>query len=255
MSDRTKTVECDKHGKGAATFICRHLAFGVRCGYHCSTDDPDDPWPDAWCSGCDEVLEREGGAWNDASEEFAGVSLACSGCYEDHKARNETLSGPLRDRGELPEDVWAAFLHDAVHATQRRQDEAIARWHFTSHAKWRRDGSLFRFLDPELPDLVCEAVVVGSWSKNTETWLWSWANDHLSPEDRGDIGRLHYFGHARNVEELREPHWPAEEAAGWEMAAIASEFLGADAVYRAPMDHLGLFLLLRNIRHASDVAQ
>ncbi len=39
------------------------------------------------------------------------------------------------------------------------------------------------------------------------------------------------------------------------MAAIAAEFLGADAVYRAPIDHLSLFLLLRNIRHASDVAQ
>ncbi len=167
MSDRTKTVQCDKHGKGAATFICRHLAFGVKCGYHCSTDDPDDPWPDASCSGCDEVLEREGGARNDASEEFAGVTLACSGSYEDDKAWNETLSGPLRDRGELPEDVWAALLHDTVHATQRRQDEAIAQWQFTSHAKWRRDGALFRFLDPELPDLVCEVVVVGSWSAST----------------------------------------------------------------------------------------
>lgn len=58
-----------------------------------------------------------------------------------------------------------------------------------------------------------------------------------------------------DVEDLREPHWPAEEAAGWEMAAVASQFLGADAVYRAPMDHLSLFLLLRNIRRAADVAE
>ena len=247
MSDRSKTVECAKHGQGAATFVCQHLVLGVRCGYHCSTRDPSDPWPDAWCSACNEVLEREG-AWNPTSEAFADVRLACSGCYEDHRARNETPTGPLRDRGGLSPENWSQFRHAAVHACQQRQDAAIEQWQITSYARWRRDGPRLWFLDPTLPDLVCDNVVVGSWSANTRTWMWAWANDGLEPDERPDIGRLQAFGLVRDIDELHEAHWEAEESAGWEMTAVASELLGAQAIYRAPMGHIRLFLLLRNLR-------
>lgn len=88
MSERDKPVQCRRHGDSHATFVCGHLASRSLAGFH-TARDPEDPRPDAWCERCEEVLRAEGGAWNEASEAFAGIKLICAGCYDDVRARNE----------------------------------------------------------------------------------------------------------------------------------------------------------------------
>lgn len=247
MSDPNEPVSCEVHGEGHATFMCIHLACGVACGYHASEDDPADPRPDAWCSACDSMLGPEGD-WTEEAIEFADVTLCCPACYDENRARNETPAGPLHGRGRLTPEEWADFLHQAVHACQARQEAADAKWGFGAYAHWERDGTAFRFTDPDRPTLACTAIVVGSWSSRTSTWMWSWANESNDPEETEGIESLSWFGLARGVEPLEDAHWEADEQAGWEMAAVASELLGAEAVYRAPMGHLSVFLLLRDFR-------
>lgn len=42
----------------------------------------------AWCSACDSFLESRGGEWDTIGEGFAGVTLACSACFETMRERN-----------------------------------------------------------------------------------------------------------------------------------------------------------------------
>ena len=89
MSDPSKLLDCGQHGERCATFVCHHLAYGSGLGFFHAFDaeNPDDPWPDAWCAECDRVLMEEG-EWNERSEAFAKITAICSGCYERARERN-----------------------------------------------------------------------------------------------------------------------------------------------------------------------
>lgn len=84
-----RKVECPEHGVQQAAFVCRHLTLERPIGF-VEGFDPERPEVElfhAWCSACDEVLEREGD-WNDRSEAFAGVRLVCRECYRAMRALN-----------------------------------------------------------------------------------------------------------------------------------------------------------------------
>jgi hypothetical protein len=89
--EEQRIVECPVHGSEAPAYVCRHLDLATRAGfvegYH--PERPEEDLYHAWCSACDEVLEREG-EWNDRSESFAGVRLVCRACYREMKALNRS---------------------------------------------------------------------------------------------------------------------------------------------------------------------
>lgn len=80
-----QVVECALHGPQQATFVCRHVVQSLRDdqprGFWTSEVSLDNPRPDAWCTECEELVNRVG-EWNDATEAFAGVTLLCGACYD-----------------------------------------------------------------------------------------------------------------------------------------------------------------------------
>ncbi len=80
MSDGTTRIDCPRHGPALATFVCQHLLEENGQGFVCF-DDPENPYPDAWCEGCEAVRQQAGG-WDEESEKAAGISLVCRHCYE-----------------------------------------------------------------------------------------------------------------------------------------------------------------------------
>lgn len=117
MTDQDTLIECSVHGKQPATFVCQHLVHSLRTGDKVGFNfahDPDNPRPDAWCDACERVVMEAGGEWDDQSEEFAGVSLVCAGCYDRIKQINTAefvcpQCGKVH--GELPLDL--AYLRPA----------------------------------------------------------------------------------------------------------------------------------------------
>lgn len=92
MTDASKRVRCERHGESAATFTCQHLVRSVGAGFFTSKS-VGDPRPDAWCARCEEISIAEGG-WNPESERFAGITISCSGCYDELRARNQWHPAP-----------------------------------------------------------------------------------------------------------------------------------------------------------------
>lgn len=76
-------VQCGGHGEAHGCFVCGHLGDGS--GFH-SREDPDDPWPDAWCDDCERLLVRHG-RWTDEIQEHARIRIVCHHCYESMRAR------------------------------------------------------------------------------------------------------------------------------------------------------------------------
>ena len=84
----SETVECDRHGHRRKTYVCDHLLDGEKQGFVWSPDEPENPYPDAWCLACDRVRLEHGEKWNPQSEALITVRLVCSDCYEEIKERN-----------------------------------------------------------------------------------------------------------------------------------------------------------------------
>lgn len=93
ISNEKMFVDCPTHGHTDVAFVCGHLVrakTGPAVGFHQADFDPENrDWGDlnGWCDQCDAIHLAEG-EWNEASEAFAGVTLVCSACFFDLKARH-----------------------------------------------------------------------------------------------------------------------------------------------------------------------
>ena len=81
-------VECSEHGVKPRAYVCEHLFGGSNQGFVASTDEPGNPFPDAWCGACEQVRVAHGG-WNDESEQHISIGLVCGDCYQLIKERNQ----------------------------------------------------------------------------------------------------------------------------------------------------------------------
>lgn len=246
--------KCERHGETPCTFGCRHLTFGVACGYHASVDEPADKWPDAWCDLCEDALQASGGEWTEASEEVADIKLMCTYCYDAARARNELL--PLHARGKrtrLSEEEIASLLHHATHEMQAAQRVLEKRWGWKAMARWDFDeeARTLTFSDSASPAIIADVRLVGSYSTKSSTFQWAWKTfDEGAPEAHA-ISPLRVFGEVRGISKLTTANWKCEEDDGWEMASIAGYLLGAEAMYRAPFEHTQWYMLLSNLRHSN----
>lgn len=96
--------------------------------------------------------------------------------------------------------------------------------------------------------LVADATDIGSYSCETRTWMWAWANDSVSESGRAKSARLKTLADLTGMGLFREAHFDADEYLAWELAAAAVHHLGAVGCYRAPLDQLWIFLTIDDLR-------
>ena len=81
--------------------------------------------------------------------------------------------------------------------------------------------------------------------------MWSWANENYPDAERARFASLQVFGKVRGIPKVADGYFRGEEVDAWEVTQIAAYLLGAEAIYRAPMEHLLVFLLLHRMRSES----
>lgn len=84
--EKERRIKCDTHGKGFATYICEHLLANPAQKWFSKEPSEGNPWPDAWCAGC-ESLFQEQGEWNEKNESQRKIVLLCHHCYQDSRSR------------------------------------------------------------------------------------------------------------------------------------------------------------------------
>jgi hypothetical protein len=247
----SKRVVCGKHGETPPTFACWHVTRGIACGFHASSEHPDERWPDAWCDLCEEAFQAAGGEWNDVSERQAAVQMMCTHCCETARDRNQRVPPLARGAAaRLTAEASSALIRHAVHAGQAIQEVANGRWGWRGMARWDFDDktSTLTFSDPRRPNLIADVRLVGSYSTRSGTFQWAWQTFDEAAPDAEAVSRLRVFGEVRGISHLTTPKIECDESHGWEMAALAGYILGAEGLYRAPIDHQRWFMLLSNWR-------
>ena len=250
MSNPDETVDCPRHGEGIPTWTCRHLAQGIACGYHGNRRTPEDPWPDAWCDACRQILEQEKG-WNERSESFAGVSQLCHRCYEEARSLNAVVPFET-DEGaaQLTEIQSSALIQKARNYAKMVQEDVEERYRLSASkdVELDREGCRITFSMVD-GGLVAEAQLMGSLSSETSSWLWSWADDSVPEPLRRLASQRRLFGEVRGMQRLTEGSWEAGLGQAWEMVALGAYLTDADAVYLAQLDRVQqAFLVLTDLR-------
>jgi hypothetical protein len=205
-------------------------------------EDPDDPCPDAWCDRCEEAIQAEGAEWTSRSEAVANIKLLCDVCYEVARARN----------WREDEAAFEQLMRDAVEYLEFAQADLRERFRLSEYDKyhWDQDTGSLVFSSGGTARVVAAIQFVGTISTRSNTWLWSWANPSYLESVRSDVRKIRKFGEERNFQKMAAAHWPANEADGWDMAAVAAYLLAARGVFRSPRDDGFTFMVLTDVKWA-----
>jgi hypothetical protein len=79
-------ITCDSRTAGFETFVCQHLVENPSQEWFSDTPTESNPWPDAWCTICNEAF-KEQGEWNGQNESRMKIKLLCHRCYGSARAK------------------------------------------------------------------------------------------------------------------------------------------------------------------------
>lgn len=86
---------------------------------------------------------------------------------------------------------------------------------------------------------------VGSFSEKSNTWKWSWDNDHTLDNVKETTKLIKEFGQRSNYPKLTNGYFPSDEFEAWEFTAIAAKLTDGIGVYRPGNDdQLQIFLVI-----------
>jgi hypothetical protein len=154
-------------------------------------------------------------------------------------------------------DEFAKFTEDSKSALQAKIKAAVERWHLDKMKGYNLDqtkGTLV-FTDESGQKTSCFIQIVGTYSKESQTWLWAWASPWVAEQLKHDSEVVREYGRTNGIERLTAEKWSATEADGWAMTAIAARLAGSESAYRLPNRESYIFMLLKKLELAGDVKQ
>lgn len=92
MSRDTDLIQCERHGRQPAAYLCVHLLRSEEKGFVSELDDQEAE-PVAWCSRCERSRVASGGEWNDYNVDLMDLRLVCRNCYGEIKLRQLAQNG------------------------------------------------------------------------------------------------------------------------------------------------------------------
>ena len=112
-----------------------------------------------------------------------------------------------------------------------------------------QESGILTFSNPKTGEgtLEIEYEQVGSISKISKTWLWSWDNAHIDEKVKTEIDAIFKYGIENNLEHLIKSKWNGDEYDGWEMTAITAYLMKAKGAYRFSLDNVFSFVVYKKI--------
>jgi hypothetical protein len=131
---------------------------------------------------------------------------------------------------------YSEFVAECYRYLNAAQDRAKEEFRLGSYQRfdWDQEKGTLVFSDAGIAKVVAALQFVGSISKRSGTWLWSWANATVLPNIKDRIEDVRAFGERRSLTELTTAKWNATEEDGWAMTAVTSKLLQAKGAYRSP---------------------
>jgi len=149
----------------------------------------------------------------------------------------------------MTDEEFAIFIGSATEELKVKQEQMTKSYQLGSWPRWwfDQETETLDFLDGDgTKRLEASVVDIGSYSSESNTWKWAWANDSLTDSLREKASSLQALADLTGFSIFDDE--TAVEIDGlpmaWELAAIGVRHLGALGVYRAPSSERPLFSFL-----------
>lgn len=149
----------------------------------------------------------------------------------------------------MTDEEFGRFIASAMEELQEKQKSMAEAYKLGDWARWWFDQNTEKldFFDEEgMKRIQASFVDIGSYSSESNTWKWAWANDSLTDSLREKASTLRALGDLTGFE-IFDDDVAVEidgEPMAWELAALGVRHLGALGVYRAPSSDRPLFSFL-----------
>lgn len=146
------------------------------------------------------------------------------------------------------------FIEGCIDKLEIQNDSITKSYGIGSYERWDFDQETAEIIFSENGNkkLIAKVSFIGSYSANSESWMWGWGNDSLLPHLTKEIEKVREFGEKNNIELLTDRAWSATKEAGWAMSAVAFHVIGGKGVYRGVSGNNENFFLLHEITQAGN---
>jgi hypothetical protein len=152
----------------------------------------------------------------------------------------------------MNKDQFNLLISEARKSTKEKIEKLQTEFGIGSYERYKIDlqSSEIRFFDGEGTEKVLANLqFAGSWSPNSESWLWAWDNESVPPIAWEKMMKVQEFGKKNHLETVESSFEPCDEGEAWSMASIAAQILDAQCVYRVAGSKNIAFFLLFSIHH------
>ena len=152
--------------------------------------------------------------------------------------------------------TYEEFANDNCHRLTEIQDRFRADYDINSYESWYyTQASEILRLYSDNKEIFFKYIPVGSYSRNSNTWLWAWSNkDSVEPRKLRTL-KIKELGEQLKFEKLSNSYFEGDEYTGWELTSIAFHKLGGIGTYRVISDHLEIYFILTDVIDKNDVEE
>jgi len=140
---------------------------------------------------------------------------------------------------------YEKYAQKAVDKLQESQPKFRGKFDIDNFANWfyNQSSETLR-LYSEDKEIYFKYIPVGTFSLNTNTWMWSWANEDSVEPRKFRTLKIKEFGEKKNYENLTKAHFNGDKYTGWELTSIAFDIIGGIGTYRVISEYLEKYFLL-----------
>lgn len=146
-----------------------------------------------------------------------------------------------------PFEALIETAQTCLRACQAELGEEYRLWHWSRY-DWHQETRQLIFSEGGVAKVTADIQFVGSISTESDTWLWSWANDSVDPQLSASMIKVRDYGKEHGFTQLTGKKWHAHEVDGWEMTAVAAFLLKARGAYRSPKENGLTFMVMTDVR-------
>jgi hypothetical protein len=141
------------------------------------------------------------------------------------------------------ETSFEELYNKSLRFLQSKQDKMEQEFGISKFEGWNynHDEALFWFTEKGKPVLKIHYEVTGTWTEETQQWLWSWANPHISDLVTKEMIRIRKYGEFKDLSLLYLPRWKGDQTTAWAMTAISAMLLDAVGAYRIHLEEENIF--------------
>lgn len=142
--------------------------------------------------------------------------------------------------------VYNEFSNKAIKDFQSVQNNFLETYKINDYSDWYyNDSTELLTLSTGENQINFKYIPIGTYSKKTETWMWTWNKLDSIEKWKKETLKIKEFGQSNQYSKLVDGHFDSDEYDGWEFTAISHKLLDSIGGYRVVSEHLEIYMLVK----------